>query len=199
MAWLSRAKDRRKNNFPASGLVPRMPTQSRGHGTHALLVSVASGGRWLPRVPCPRLCVGMRTQPPSATAPSHRVPCPRLCVGMGGRCPFRNSPFSQGAMPTALRGHGDPTPLRNSPISSGAMPTALRGHGGTRPGQQQPLRTTGLTPSRLQPPTSPPKSGGRFCGGPKAQGCKVLEPCLFRLEGGCGHSSRIPTAGEEAV
>ncbi len=71
---------------------------SRGHGTHALLVSVASGGRWMTR-----------------------VPCPRLCVGMGGRCPVRNITFTKGAKPTALRGHADPTPFRNSPFSSGAM------------------------------------------------------------------------------
>ncbi len=136
-----------------------MPTQSRGHGTLALLVTVVSGGRGLARVPCPRLCVGMRAQPP-----------------------LGNSPFSSGAMPTALRGHGRTMPLPQQPLLIGchahgfawacgpnppcatapshraAMPTALRGHGGTRPGQQQPLRNTGLTPSRLAFPTSPRKS-----------------------------------------
>ncbi len=96
---------------------PPCPRKALGMAPWQLLVSVASGGRWLARVPCPRLCVGMGGtislpqqpllcgcqahgfawawghNPPSGTAPSHRVPCPRLCVGMEARDLVSNSPF----------------------------------------------------------------------------------------------------------
>ncbi len=102
-----------------------MPTALRGHGRtmplpqQPLLIGChAHGSAWACGPP-----------PPAATAPSHRVPCPRLCVGMRTQPPFRNSPISSGAMPTALRGHGGTGALvSNRPLlrTTGLTPSPLQ-------------------------------------------------------------------------